>query len=63
LFDATVAPGTTKGTNTITLTAPTTPGVYTLRFHYGQAFSCDLSWWTVNGAPSADTDFASFCVP
>lgn len=62
LFDATVS-GTSNGTNTLTLTAPTTPGTYTLRFHYGQDVSCKLSWWTVNGAPNANADFAAFCVP
>jgi hypothetical protein len=63
LFDATVSGGGANGTSTVTLTAPTTPGTYTLRFHYGQDYSCNLSWWTVNGAPTAATDFAAFCVP
>jgi hypothetical protein len=63
LFDATVTGGGAHGNATVTLTAPTTPGTYTLRFHYGQDYSCNLSWWTVNGAPTSDTDFAAFCVP
>jgi hypothetical protein len=63
LFNATVSGGGASGTATVMLTAPTQPGSYTLRFHYGQAISCDLSWWTVNGAPSSAEDFASFCVP
>lgn len=63
LFDAVVTGGGARGTKTVTLTAPTTAGTYTLRFHYGQATSCDLGWWTVNGAPTSDEDFAAICVP
>jgi len=64
LFDANVHNETRTGNGSATLTAPTTPGTYTLRFHYGQAFSCDPSgWWAINGAPSSAQDFAAICVP
>jgi hypothetical protein len=64
LFDANVHNETRTGNGSATLTAPATPGTYTLRFHYGQAFSCDPSgWWAVNGAPTSAQDFAAICVP
>jgi hypothetical protein len=64
LFNGTVKHQTRTGNGTATLTAPTAPGTYTLRFHYGQATSCDPSgWWSINGAPTAAEDFAAFCVP
>jgi hypothetical protein len=64
LFDAVVHNATLTGNATVSLTAPTTPGTYTLRFHYGQARSCDPSgWWAINGAPTSAEDFAAICVP
>lgn len=64
LFDGNVHNQTRSGNGTATLTAPTTPGTYTLRFHYGQARSCDPSgWWAINGAPTSAQDFAAICVP
>jgi len=64
LFNDNVHNQTLTGNGTATLAAPTTPGTYTLRFHYGQAKSCDPSgWWAINGAPSAAQDFAAICVP
>ena len=64
LFSAVVHNTTITGNATVSLTAPTTPGTYTLRFHYGQANSCDPSgWWTINGAPTSAEDFAAICVP
>ncbi|HEX8954228.1 MAG TPA: hypothetical protein VF945_20370, partial [Polyangia bacterium] len=64
LFDGNVHNQTRTGNGTATLTAPTTPGTYTLRFHYGQANGCDPSgWWAINGAPTAAEDFAAICVP
>jgi hypothetical protein len=64
LFDATVHNRTRTGNGTATLTAPTTPGTYVLRFHYGQADGCDPSgWWNINGAPTAGQNFAAICVP
>lgn len=45
-------PGTNgvSGTGTVTMTAPTTPGQYFVRFSHGQDYSCNLGWW---GAPTA----------
>ena len=64
LFNGTVHNETKTGNGTATLTAPTTPGTYTLRFHYGQATSCDPGgWWAINGAPTSAEDFAAICVP
>lgn len=64
LFDAVVHNTTITGNATVALTAPTTPGTYTLRYHYGQARSCDPSgWWAINGAPTSAEDFAAICVP
>lgn len=64
LFNAVVHNTTITGNGTVSLTAPTTPGTYTLRFHYGQANSCDpTGWWTINGAPTSAEDFAAICVP
>ena len=64
LFDGNVHNKTITGSGTATLTAPTTPGTYTLRFHYGQAKSCDpVNWWPINGAPTSAQDFAAICVP
>ena len=53
---------TVTGHSSLLVTAPTAPGLYTLRFHYGQARSCDLGWWGINGAPTAAQDFAAICV-
>lgn len=64
LFNAVVPAGGSMGTATVMdLVAPTQPGTYTLRFHYGQDTSCNLSWWTINGAPTSAEDFAAICVP
>jgi hypothetical protein len=64
LFNNRVHNQTITGNGTATLTAPTTPGTYTLRFHYGQARSCDpTNWWPINGAPTSAQDFAAICVP
>jgi len=62
LFDGKVFFPGSSGNRDVTLTAPTAPGLYTLRFHYGQAFKCDLGWWTVQGAPTSSVDFAALCV-
>jgi hypothetical protein len=45
------SPGSTgiSGSSSVSLQAPTQPGTYTLRVHYGQAYSCDLSWWSAGG--------------
>ncbi len=57
----------TTGTETRTLTAPTTPGVYDVRFRLGQDFDCDgnsnsnFGWWT-NQAPPTTQTVARVCV-
>lgn len=64
LYDA-VPNGTKTGTTTVNMTAPSTPGTYTLRFHYGQANNCAdavANWWNVNAPPDASEDFAAICV-
>lgn len=77
-----LVPGTTKkciydanpscspastGAGNVTLTAPSTPGVYDVRFRVGQDYSCtgnsgnNIGWWT-NVAPDATTTVAKICV-
>jgi hypothetical protein len=52
----------TSGTGSVTFNAPTTPGVYYLRFRHGQSYSCDTAWWLVGGAPNEKADFAVITV-
>jgi hypothetical protein len=64
LYDG-VPNGTKSGSTTVNLLAPSTPGMYTLRFHYGQAANCSdavNNWWSINGAPDSSEDFAALCV-
>jgi len=42
---------------------PNAPGVYYVRVHYGQAFSCDLGWWGVGGVPGAESSIGAIIVP
>jgi hypothetical protein len=55
------------GTGSVTLTAPTTPGVYDVRFRVGQDYSCTgmsgnaVGWWT-GQAPGVATTVAKICV-
>ncbi|WP_224371083.1 hypothetical protein [Hyalangium versicolor] len=44
-----------SGHSQLSLPAPTQPGTYTLRVHYGQDISCNTAWWTVNGTPGPET--------
>ena len=54
-----------SGSATITMTAPTTPGVYSLRFQLARDFGCEAfgrtGWWI--GEPAADKTFGVICVP
>ena len=56
----------TTGASNVTLTAPTTPGVYDVRFRIGQDYSCNgndgthTGWWV--SAPAASTTVAKICV-
>jgi len=52
----------TSGTGQMTLTAPSTPGVYYVRFRYGQAYSCDLNWWSVTNMPTDKDNIAVITV-
>ncbi|QRO01412.1 RICIN domain-containing protein [Archangium violaceum] len=52
VFDGIPSGSGTSGTGFLGITAPTTPGVYYLRFRYAQAFSCDTSWWTSEATPN-----------
>jgi hypothetical protein len=57
----------TTGNASRTLTAPTTPGVYEVRFRLGQDFDCDgqqnnnTGWWT-NVPPGPNQTVALVCV-
>jgi hypothetical protein len=59
--------GADTGTGNVTLTAPTTPGVYDVRFRVGQDYSCEgmsgnnTGWWT-NMPPGPSTTVAKICV-
>jgi hypothetical protein len=52
VYDGIPSGSGTSGTGALAITAPTTPGVYYLRFRYAQAFSCDTSWWTSEATPN-----------
>lgn len=47
----------TSGSATVTMEAPTTPGIHFLRFRYAQDYSCNLGWWGVDGAPTDANNF------
>lgn len=51
-----------SGSGSIQLVAPTTPGLYYLRHHYGQDTSCNRGWWSVNGTPTAADNIAAINV-
>lgn len=44
------------------LIAPSQPGLYFIRHHYGQAFSCNLGWWDIGGKPTAAANIAAIYV-
>jgi hypothetical protein len=49
--------GGTSGSASVTMTAPSQPGIHDLRFRYAQDYSCNLGWWGDNGAPTAAQNF------
>ena len=53
-----------QGNASFTLTAPTEPGTYFVRFRYAQAFNCQdaLRWWTVDGAPPEQANIGAIIV-
>jgi hypothetical protein len=51
-----------EGVGQLTFTAPTTPGNYYVRFHYGQDFSCAFGWWGVGGKPGSDDNLGLILV-
>jgi hypothetical protein len=52
-----------SGHGQVSMTAPSTPGTYTIRFRYAQANSCDaMGWWDVDAPPGPDADIAVICV-
>lgn len=56
---------TLTGSTTVTMTAPSAPGVYALRFQLARDFSCNAfgrtGWWI--GEPGNDRTFGILCVP
>jgi len=62
VFDGIPSGTGTSGSGVLNITAPTTPGVYYLRFRYAQAFSCDPSWWTFDVAPNDASNIAVLTV-
>ena len=54
-----------SGVANVNITAPSTSGVYALRFQIARDFSCDAfgrdGWWI--GEPAADKTFGVICVP
>lgn len=53
-----------QGNADFTLTAPSEPGTYFVRFRYAQAFNCRdaLAWWTVDGAPPERANIGAIVV-
>jgi|GEM_PF-2264948 len=53
-----------QGNADFTLTAPSEPGTYFVRFRYAQAFNCGdaLGWWTVDGAPPESANIGAIVV-
>jgi hypothetical protein len=63
LYDGSPANGV-SGSGSVMLNAPSTPGTYVIRFHYGQAIGCDLTWWNINSMPPTSAqNIAAICVP
>lgn len=56
VYDGIPSPNGTSGSGRVSFTAPSTPGVYAIRFMGGMAYSCDLSWWSGGAQPGADHD-------
>ncbi|MFN6525412.1 NACHT and WD repeat domain-containing protein [Nostoc sp. ChiSLP03a] len=53
------------GSSTFTLTAPSEPGIYYIRFRYAQARRCQqgaLGWWRVNNEPTAEANIGSIII-
>lgn len=53
VYDGVPSSSGTTGSGTVTITAPTTPGLYFLRHRYAQDYSCNLTWWTQDSTPDA----------
>jgi hypothetical protein len=51
------------GIGSLTFNVPTTPGVYFVRFHYGQDFGCAFGWWGVGGEPGSAWNLGTIIVP
>ncbi|MCI0578382.1 MAG: hypothetical protein L0331_19535, partial [Chloroflexi bacterium] len=54
VYSGVPGPGGVSGTGTVNFNAPGQPGTYYIRFRQGQAFSCNLGWWTVNYTPDSN---------
>jgi len=52
-----------RGSGSLTFSVPAAPGVYYVRFHYGQDFSCQFGWWGVGGVPGPDRSIGAIIVP
>jgi hypothetical protein len=63
VYDGQPGPEGVEGGGSLNFDVPNAPGVYYVRVHYGQAFSCDLGWWGVNGVPGPDSSIGVIIVP
>jgi hypothetical protein len=52
-----------QGSGSLTVDVPNAPGVYYVRVHYGQDFSCALGWWGVGGTPGPESSIGAIIVP
>ncbi|HKZ83066.1 MAG TPA: hypothetical protein VJ793_05360 [Anaerolineae bacterium] len=63
VYNGQPGPEGVQGSGSLTFNVPNAPGVYYVRVHYGQAFSCDLGWWGVGGVPGAESSIGAIIVP
>jgi hypothetical protein len=62
VYDGMPSKSGTPSSGTVSFAAPSTPGVYYLRFRYAQGYSCGTSWWHVDGAPGQEADIGVITV-
>jgi hypothetical protein len=58
-------PGKGAGSNKFTLTAPSEPGIYYIRFRYAQAYGCEqgaLGWWRIGNEPTAEANIGAIII-
>jgi WD40 repeat protein len=54
-----------SGSSKFTLTAPSEPGIYYIRFRYAQAYGCEqgaLGWWRVGNEPTPEANIGAIII-